>query len=149
MRVNSKLVGARTRCLSECYAAAPRRRAGEGHDCLNGCVTSPAAGGATACSARRGGCGRATTSECESEYETRGQSSDTGVARHDGITTGRCAANVRLNSGLNLRPARPSRAALTLLLAPFALILCESPASSSGISEVIASLNIHTPHIEQ
>lgn len=60
------------------------------------------------------------------EQETRGQSSDTGVARHDGITTGRCAAVVPLNSGLNKRPARPAR--------PQRLHLCRHPSNSSAVN---------------
>lgn len=62
------------------------------------------------------------------EQETRGQSSDTGVARHDGITTGRCAAVVRLNSGLNMRPARPAR--------PQRLHLCRHPSNSSAVNHL-------------
>lgn len=69
------------------------------------------------------------------EQEARGQRSDTGVARHDGITTGRCAAVVRLNSGLNLRPARPAR--------PLCLHLCQHPSYSCAVNH----LHLHLlPH---
>ncbi|GBP21484.1 hypothetical protein EVAR_12085_1 [Eumeta japonica] len=44
------------------------------------------------------------------EQEAHGQRSDTGVVRHDGITTGQCAGAAPLNTGLNLRPTLPATA---------------------------------------
>lgn len=75
------------------------------------------------------GCVRLRLGLTAGEQEARGQSSDTGVARHDGITTGRCAAVVRLNTGLNLRPARPARLQR--------LHFCQHPSRSSAVNHLL------------